>query len=158
MSAVDASPGQDAGTPGRSDAEAPQGPPVVEIGVPDAQAGLDFEPLPPGGEIFFSGGGQGGLLIQLALRCMNLGDAAFIELRVVDLESGTEAVRQPWPEPDALTCSDDGTCTYLPALVGVGVLGDPSELDGMRVRIEAELTSPSGALGSAQTEAILRMR
>ena len=148
----DAGAEDDSGAP-----DAGQGPePIVEIGVPDALEGLGFEPLPTDAEVGVVEGGQAGRFIQLALRCKHLGDEAFVTLSAKALDVDAGASREPWIEPEPLSCGSDGYCTYIPALLGVGPLGGPEELDGMRVRIEALMTNRDGDSGRGEVRVVLR--
>ena len=111
-----------------------------------------------GGDVEFSGGGQAGLAISLAVRCRGAGEAAHISATVTHPANGTSATRHERTLPDPLACQDDGWCTLLPVRIGVGRLGEPGEVDGADVTIEAAVRAPDGRRATVMTTGVLRRR
>lgn len=130
----------------------------LEIGVPDAITGLEYAELPTGGDVEFSGGGQAGLAISLAVRCRGAGEAAHISATVTHLANDTTATRHERTLPDPLACHEDGWCTLLPVRIGVGKLGEPGEVDGAEVTIEASVRTADGRRTTTMTTGVLRRR
>lgn len=129
--------------------------PEVLIGVPD---GLDFVPLEDGGDVPLETFGQGGTHARLAVRCIDLGDSAFVDVTLENLESGETVMTVPSNKPMLLLCREDGPCDALPVLVMTGGLADPDEKDGLAIRITADVHNEAGASASASVEAVLRQQ
>jgi len=130
----------------------------VIVGTPSPAGDLKFIPLEQGGDIPLGTFGQGGTHAELAVRCVGFGNQAFVDVTVLNVESGSAVRTLPSSRPQLLICRQDpaGACDLLPLYVMTGGLADPSEKDGLRVRVSADVHSPDGQHASASQEGILR--
>ncbi len=150
----------DAGSPneaGGADAgSAPE--PEVQIGTPDPQTGLDFVPLMDGGDIPLETFGQGGTHATVAVRCIGFGDRAFVDVIVENLDSGARVMTVPSTRAQLLLCRDKAmqTCDMLPIHVMTGGLADPSQKNGLAVRVTANVHNDAGVMASGSQNGVLR--
>lgn len=130
--------------------------PEVLVGVPGGEDDLDFVELKPGDPIQLETFFQGGTHINLAIRCLGLGDRAFIGVVVENLATGaTVEAMTSSANPRPLLCRDPQTCDLLPFLVMMsGITETNEELSGLQVQITAEAKGVSGktAVGSQRVE------
>jgi hypothetical protein len=140
--------------------DAGPGAPRVEIGIPDAN--LDFVPLQPGGDVPLETFGQGGTHATVAVRCIGLGQRAFVDVTVenLDSDSGAEVMTVPSTRPQLLLCRDMAmhVCDLLPIHVMTGGLADPDKKDGLPVRITAAVHNEAGQMASGSQDGVLRKR
>jgi hypothetical protein len=143
---ADASPGHDGGSAAS-----------VQIGTYDADT-LDFLPLANGGDIPLRTFGQGGTHAALAVRCIGFGMTAFIDVLLVNLQSGQTASSVTMNKPALLLCrdKDNHVCDDLPFNVMTGGLADPDKKDGLRIRVIAKVHNDDGVKASAMREGVLR--
>ena len=149
--------GKDSG-PADSDAGKPKPKRKVLIGTPSPEGDLPFRPLEAGGDIALGTFGQGGTHATLAVRCIGFGTKAFVDVMLENLDSGETVRTLPSSRPQLLIPRDEpaGAADMLPIYVMTGGLADPSEKDGLRIRVTAEVQNPQGDEGSASREGILR--
>ena len=130
----------------------------VEIGTPDPSGNLDFVPLEDGGDISLGTFGQGGTHAVLAVRCLGFGNKAFVNVTLENLGSGATVSTLPSSRPQLLVCREQpkGACDMLPIYVMTGGLADPSEKDGLRIRVTADVHTEAGDEASGSREGVLR--
>jgi hypothetical protein len=147
----------DAG-PDASDSSKPMAKLAVEVGTPDPSGNLDFVPLEDGGDIALGTFGQGGTHAVLAVRCLGFGNKAFVDVTLENLDSGATVSTLPSSRPQLLVCREQpkGACDMLPIYVMTGGLADPSEKDGLRIRVIADVHSEAGDEASGSREGVLR--
>jgi len=130
----------------------------VVIGTPSEDGRLGFVPLEVGGDIPLDTFGQGGTHATLAVRCIGFGNKAWVDVTIDNVADGASVFTFPMTRPQLLVCRDDerNVCDQLPIHVMTGGLADPSEKDGLRVRVTATVRNEAGERGSASIEAVLR--
>jgi hypothetical protein len=146
---------------GQGDKPVPDaGPPMlaVEIGTPDPSGNLDFVPLEDGADIPLGTFGQGGTHAELAVRCIGFGNKAFVDVTLENLSSGAMVSTLPSSRPQLLVCREQpsNACDMLPLYVMTGGLADPSEKDGLRIRVTATVRGVDGEEASGSREGVLR--
>jgi hypothetical protein len=141
---------------GSSDSDDPaEGVVSVDVGVTGGPDGLDFVALEPGGEISLHTFGQGGTHALLAVRCIGMGNRAFVSVVITNLETGREASAPAGTSPRLLLCEDEWTCDLLPLLIMTGGLVADSDGTAIPVRISAEAQNADGIGASVEREAVL---
>jgi hypothetical protein len=147
--------------PGCSESEAlvTDDPPLdaeVLVGVPGGEDDLEFVALEPGDRVQLETFFQGGTHVNLAIRCLGLGNRAFINVLAENLATGaTVEARTSSANPRPLLCRDAHTCDLIPFLVMMsGITATNEELSGLLVEITAEAKGVSGeiAVGSQVVE------
>ncbi len=138
-------PGADAGSTGVA----------VDVGVAGGPDGLDFVPIQPGGEIALHTFGQGGTHALLAVRCIGLGNRAFVSVAITNVATGRESVAPAGTSPRLLLCEDERTCDLLPLLLMTGALTAGSEGSSVPVLVSAEAHNADGVGASVEREAVL---
>jgi hypothetical protein len=130
---------------------------AVDVGVTGGPDGLDFVALEPGGEIALHTFGQGGTHALLAVRCIGLGDRAFVSVAITNVETGRESVAPAGTSPRLLLCEDEDeqTCDLLPLLLMTGALTAGSDGTSVPVLVSAEARNADGAGASVEREAVL---
>jgi hypothetical protein len=143
---------------GGSGRDAAQAELAAEIGTPDPSGNLDFVPLDEGGDIPLGTFGQGGTHAELAVRCIGFGNKAFVDVTLENLSSGKTVSTLPSSRPQLLVCRDEpaGACDMLPIYVMTGGLADPSEKDGLRIRVTANVRGETSGEASTSREGVLR--
>lgn len=130
--------------------------PAVEIGTAGGDDGLLFVPLEAGGTLFIETFGQGGTHVILSIRCRDLGDRAFVNVTITNLETGVQVATPMSARPQLLLCQDERTCERTPLLVMMGGITAPDvDRHGLRVRVEAEVHNQAGTRAEAEIEAVL---
>jgi len=127
----------------------------VDVGVTGGADGLDFVALEPGGEISLHTFGQGGTHALLAVRCIGLGNRAFVSVVITNLATGREASAPAGASPRLLLCEDEQTCDLLPLLIMTGGLVADSDGSSIPVRLRAEAHNADGIRASVEREAVL---
>ena len=131
---------------------------AVEIGTPDPKTGLDFVPLMQGGDIALETFGQGGTHATVAIRCIGFGSRAFVDVVVENIGTGDQVMTVPSVRPQLLLCRDKAMqiCDLLPVHVMTGGLADPTQKDGLEVRVTGTVHDDAGHMASASQEGVLR--
>jgi hypothetical protein len=131
---------------------------AAEIGTPDPSGNLDFVPLDEGADIPLGTFGQGGTHAELAVRCIGFGNKAFVDVTLENLSSGATVSTLPSSRPQLLVCRDmpANACDMLPIYVMTGGLADPSEKDGLRIRVTANVRGENSGEASVSREGVLR--
>ncbi len=132
--------------------------PELVLGVPAGDDGLDFAELEPWDELQLETFFQGGTHVSLAVRCVGLGQSAFIHVTVRNLASGAEVeAATSASTPRRLACRDEYTCDLIPLLVMMsGIAESEEELNGLKVEIHAEARNEDGDSAEATRQAELR--
>jgi hypothetical protein len=130
----------------------------VEIGTPGGDDGLDFLPLEAGGDIALETFGQGGTHATVAVRAYGMGtNRAFIDVTVENIASGETVATVMTRAPSLWLCDDAREiCDYLPIHVMTGGLADPTEKDGLAVRVSAVVRVETGISGEGSQDGVLR--
>lgn len=134
------------------------GDPVVELGVPDLNTFVEFEPLEEGGDIPLWASAETFLGAQLALRATNMGDLAYVDATVTHVPP-TGPPRTSSTDSSfvmRLFCRDDGHRYLVPVSIPAYPLGDDAELDGQPVDVSMTVTDVDGRQASATASGILR--
>jgi hypothetical protein len=131
---------------------------AVEIGTPSPKGDLGFVALEDGGDIPLNTFGQGGTHAELAVRAIGFGNKAFVDITLENLDSGATVGSLPSSRPQLLICRETpkGACDMLPFYVMTGGLAEPSQKDGLRIRVIAEVHTEGGDEASASREGVLR--
>ena len=133
-------------------------PAVVEIGIPDALTGLEFETLDPGGDIPLETFGQGGTHVSLAIRCFGLGERAFVDITLRNLDGEGEASSRPMTFPSLLHCRN-GPCDLLPPpTVSTGGLSDQLDMEGLHIEVEVSARNEQAVMANARVHGYLKRR
>ena len=144
-------------TPDASWEDSALGDPSVEIGVPDKITGLGFVSLKDGGDVPLQSFGQGGTHASLAIRCVNFGKRAFVDVTIENLDTGDTITSPEATYPMLLLCRDGGpNCDLIPLFVPTGGLAEPDEKDNLPIRITAEVRNTDGQTASTTAEGVLR--
>lgn len=141
-----------------SDAGKPRPKRQVVLGTPSPAGDLEFVRLEDGGDIALGTFGQGGTHATLAVRCIGFGTKAFVDVMLENLDSGETVRTLPSSRPQLLIPREEpeGAADMLPIYVMTGGLADPSEKDGLRIRVTADVRNPQGDEGRAVREGVLR--
>ncbi|HMI93280.1 MAG TPA: hypothetical protein VK509_18040 [Polyangiales bacterium] len=131
---------------------------TVEIGTPSPKGDLGFVALEEGGDIPLNTFGQGGTHAELAVRAIGFGNKAFVDLTLENLDSGATVGSLPSSRPQLLICRETpkGACDMLPFYVMTGGLAEPSQKDGLRIRVIADVHTEDGEEASTSREGVLR--
>jgi len=131
---------------------------AVEIGTPSPSGDLGFVPLEDGGDISLNTFGQGGTHAELAVRAIGFGNKAFVDVTLENLDSGATVATLPSSRPQLLICREkpQGACDMLPIYVMTGGLAEPSQKDGLRIRVIADVHGEGGDEATASREGVLR--
>lgn len=128
----------------------------VSIGLTDPET-LDFVPLDAEGDVPLGTFGQGGHHASLALDCEGLGNRAYVEVTLRNLEGEGEVFLPPFARPQPLLCDEADHCRMVNLFVMTGGLAEPEALDGLHVEISATVRNEAGQEASDTTHAYLRM-
>ena len=134
------------------------GPPQVsvDIGLSGGSDGLEFEHLDPGGSVPLYTFGQGGTHALLAVRCVGLGERAFVSITISNPADGRSVSAPAGQSPRLLACAPDGSCDLLPLLVMTGGLVPPgTDRDGLAVVVRADASNLEGVAASVERDAFL---
>jgi hypothetical protein len=134
------------------------GPPQVsvDLGLSGGADGLEFQHLEPGGSVPLYTFGQGGTHALLAVRCVGLGERAFVAISISNPEDGRSVSAPAGQSPRLLACNADGSCDLLPLLVMTGGLVAPgTDRDGLPVVIRADASNREGLAASVERDAVL---
>lgn len=131
---------------------------AVEIGTPSPRGDLGFVTLEKGGDVALDTFGQGGTHAELAVRAIGFGNRAFVDVTLENLSTGATVATLPSSRPQLLICREqpEGACDYMPIYVMTGGLAEPSEKDGLRIRVIADVRGEGGDEASASRECVLR--
>jgi hypothetical protein len=130
--------------------------PSVDIGLSSGPDGLEFEHLEPGGSVPLYTFGQGGTHALLAVRCVGLGERAFVAVSISNPADGRSVGAPAGQSPRLLACTADDACDLLPLLVMTGGLVPPGmDRDGLPVVIRADASNLQGAAASVERDAFL---
>jgi hypothetical protein len=128
----------------------------VDLGLSGGPDGLQFEHLEPGGSVPLYTFGQGGTHALLAVRCMGLGERAFVAITISNPADGRSVSAPAGQSPRLLACDADGSCDLLPLLVMTGGLVPPgTDRDGLAVVIRADASNLEGVATSVERDAFL---
>lgn len=128
------------------------------IGEPDPDNELDYLPLGPGDDIRLGTSGQGGYHALVAIRTQGLGNRAFIDIEIENLETGETIATLPSARPSLLLCRDhDVGCDQTPIYVMLGGLAPIDGLEGLPVEVRVVAFNTDGAMASSTLPATLRM-
>jgi hypothetical protein len=128
----------------------------VDIGLSSGPDGLEFEHLEPGGSVPLYTFGQGGTHALLAVRCVGLGERAFVAITISNPADGRSVSAPAGQSPRLLACNAEGSCDLLPLLVMTGGLVPPgTDRDGLAVLIRADASNLAGVATSVERDAFL---
>ena len=128
----------------------------VDLGLSSGPDGLEFEHLEPGGSVPLYTFGQGGTHALLAVRCVGLGERAFVAISISNPADGRSVSAPAGQSPRLLGCNTDGSCDLLPLLVMTGGLVAPgTDRDGLAVLIRADASNLDGLAASVERAAFL---
>ncbi len=128
----------------------------VDIGLGGGPDGLEFQHLEPGGAVPLYTFGQGGTHALLGVRCVGLGERAFVAITISNPADGRSVSAPAGQSPRLLACNADGACDLLPLLVMTGGLVPPgTDRDGLAVRIQADASNLDGLAASVERDAFL---
>ncbi len=134
----------DAGPEGGLGSEAgPPDGPLVEVGIPDQETSLYFEPLSEDGEIDIRMGGQGGTHALIAIQCSGFGNRVVYQVEMKNLDGDGEIATLPLPRPRPIACDGD-VCRISPIFVLLGGLAEPEDWDGLHVEVTATVSNEDG--------------
>jgi hypothetical protein len=127
----------------------------VQLGVPGGTDGLDFTALEDGSVLNLETFGQGGTHVLLAVRCIGFGARAFVELRVKNLDDGTELVAPASARPQLLFCEGE-VCDLVPITVMMGgIASTEAERDGLPIELTANVHNVAGVSATDSRRAVL---
>jgi hypothetical protein len=128
----------------------------VDVGVSSGPDGLEFEHLEPGGSVPLYTFGQGGTHALLAVRCVGLGERAFVAISISNPADGRSVSAPAGQSPRLLACNEHGSCDLLPLLVMTGGLVPPgTDRDGLPVVIRVDASNLEGVAASIERDAFL---
>lgn len=133
----------------------PTGPPELQIGIPEIGVRTGFVALVPGGAVYYSGAGQGGLFMMFALRLRGMGDSVFVKADVTNLRSQEVAPRPEFPRAEKLACASDGWCTYSPLMISVLAFADLGKLQGAPITAAFTVRTKDGRMVAGTASGVL---
>lgn len=135
-----------------------EGDAMALIGEPDPDNELDYLPLYPGDEVRLGTSGQGGYHAFLAVRTQGLGNRAFIDIEIENLDTGETISTLPSARPSLLLCRDgDIGCDQTPIYVMLGGLAAIDSLEGLPVEVRVTAFNGDGGMATSSLPATLRM-
>lgn len=144
---------------GGSDAGAvPQ--PSATIGIPDTETERLFVELPAGGDIPLETYGQGGYHAVFVIQLVDLGNAAWVDVHIRNLDGTGETGSTPTRQPQLLACDDlqdPHVCSRGPITVLTAALAEPADLEGLHVAVEVIARTREGLMATHATDGYLRM-
>lgn len=131
---------------------------AVQIGMRRDARDNTFVALEPGGDIHMGTFGQGGTHAELAVRCIGLGNRAFVTVTLENLRDSTVIMHPPTSRPQLLRCVPDpvGACDLLPIYFMTGGLATPPEKDGLPVLVRATCLNEAGDQATTSIDGVLR--
>jgi hypothetical protein len=128
----------------------------VEIGTPGGDDGLEFIALEPNGTLYVETFGQGGTHVAFAIRCNGMGNRAFVNVTITNLDTGVQVSTEMTSRPRLLVCLDERSCELAPLLVMMGGIAEPgADRHGLAVRVEAEAHNAEGTRAEAEIDGVL---
>lgn len=129
----------------------------VELGVPDVDDTSAFVALEEEGDVLIQDGGQGSTHALVALRVRGLGQWVFYEVRIAELEGGSEIKTPPLVSPRPTLCDEALLeCRLSPLLVVIDRLADASVWDGLHVELSARVWNEAGDEAASTKRVYLR--
>lgn len=129
------------------------GDPSLEVGIPNPVTFLEFEVLPPDGDIPLSSNGQTFLAVQVAVRVQNMLQEADVTITVSSSAMGTMATST---SRERLRCQSDGFRYLVPVVVSSEDLGEARAIQDQRVDVEVRVVDIDGNTATGTASGTLR--